>query len=44
MLNAIAAWNAGEEVREALVQRCLHLDLSWQTAALRFEELVAPIL
>jgi len=42
--NAIEAWEAGEETRNALIQRCLHLDLSWQTAALRFDELVAPIL
>jgi glycogen synthase len=42
--NAIQAWEAGEETRDALIQRCLHLDLSWQTAALRFDELVAPIL
>ncbi len=42
--NAIQAWESGEETRDALIQRCLHLDLSWQTAALRFDELVAPIL
>ncbi len=42
--NAIAAWQAGEDTRDALIRRCLQLDLSWQTTALRFDELVAPLL
>ncbi len=41
---ALHAWQQGEETREALVERCRHLDLSWQTTARRFDELVAPIL
>ncbi|MCP4445518.1 MAG: hypothetical protein GY811_09275 [Myxococcales bacterium] len=40
---ALLAWQAGEETREALVQRCLHLDLSWKTTAIRFDELVAGL-
>ena len=41
---ALAAWESGEETRAALIERCLHVDLSWQTTARRFDELVAPIL
>lgn len=41
--SALATYAAGEAARAALIERCLHLDLSWDTVATRFNELVAPL-
>ncbi len=41
---AIAVWEAGEEMRNTLIKRCLEIDLSWQTTVMRFDELVMPLL
>jgi glycogen synthase len=40
--HAIAVWGEGEETRAALIERCLNLDLSWDTVALRLTELLSP--
>lgn len=37
---AIAAWQAGEEVRSAIIERCLQIDQTWDTTALRLGELL----
>jgi hypothetical protein len=37
---ALSAWQQGEETRAALIERCLGLDLSWDTVALRLSELL----
>lgn len=41
---ALATYQAGEGPRGALIERCLRLDLSWDTVATRFNELVTPLL
>lgn len=38
--NAIAVWQLGNDTRSALIERCLQLDLSWETTAMRLIELV----
>lgn len=38
--HAISVWQAGEDTRAALIERCLDLDLSWDTVALRLGELL----
>ncbi len=37
---AVSAWHSGEETRHALIERCLQIDQSWSTAALRLGELL----
>jgi hypothetical protein len=37
---AVSAWHAGDETRDALIERCLQVDQSWETAALRLGELL----
>ncbi len=40
---AIAAWKAGEDTRNSLIERNLQLDLSWETVALQIEELLQRV-
>lgn len=37
---AVSAWNAGEDTRAALLRRAASIDLSWNSVALRFAEVV----
>lgn len=37
---AVLAWHAGTETRDALIERCLQIDQSWNTTALRLGELL----
>lgn len=37
---AIRAYECGEETRAALIQRCIQLDLSWNTVALRLNDML----